>query len=68
MAIREDEAANVARRSSGNAFDQAAAKLAAMLPQDANQKWIEERTRVAVGPKITVSGRLIFNEPVRIEG
>lgn len=30
--------------------------------------WIEERTRVAVGRDINVSGRLIFHEPVRIEG
>jgi cytoskeletal protein CcmA (bactofilin family) len=67
MAIRLIEG-EAARRASGNAFDQAAAKLAAMIPQDANQKWIEERTRVAVGPRIIVSGRLIFNEPVRIEG
>jgi cytoskeletal protein CcmA (bactofilin family) len=30
--------------------------------------WVEERTRVAVGRNINVSGRLIFHEPVRIEG
>src|SRR5581483_4307587 len=30
--------------------------------------WTEERTRVAVGRDINVSGRLIFHEPVRIEG
>ncbi len=30
--------------------------------------WTEERTRVAVGRNINVSGRLIFHEPVRIEG
>ena len=30
--------------------------------------WIDERTRVAVGRNINVSGRLIFHEPVRIEG
>jgi len=32
------------------------------------QAWIEERTRVAVGRGINVSGRLVFQEPVRIEG
>ena len=30
--------------------------------------WVEERTRIAVGRNINVSGRLIFHEPVRIEG
>jgi cytoskeletal protein CcmA (bactofilin family) len=32
------------------------------------QAWIEERTRVAVSRNINVSGRLVFQEPVRIEG
>jgi cytoskeletal protein CcmA (bactofilin family) len=31
-------------------------------------QWVQERTRVAVGQGVNVSGRLIFNEPVRIEG
>ena len=30
--------------------------------------WAEERTRVAVGRNVNVSGKLIFHEPVRIEG
>ncbi len=30
--------------------------------------WEQERTRVAVGQGVNVSGKLIFNEPVRIEG
>ena len=30
--------------------------------------WVNERTRIAVGHGINVSGKLIFNEPVRIEG
>ncbi len=30
--------------------------------------WAQERTRVAVGAGVTVAGRLIFSEPVRIEG
>ena len=36
----------------------------ALLPN----AWVQERTRVAVGQGVNVSGRLIFNEPVRIEG
>jgi len=38
------------------------------IPHAPGQAWIEERTRVAVGRNITVSGRLVFQEPVRIEG
>jgi cytoskeletal protein CcmA (bactofilin family) len=38
------------------------------IPQDAGMAWAEERTRVAVGRNINVSGKLIFQEPVRIEG
>ncbi|HUY18753.1 MAG TPA: polymer-forming cytoskeletal protein [Candidatus Binataceae bacterium] len=30
--------------------------------------WIEERTRVAVGANANISGKLVFHEPVRIEG
>ncbi|HUO04384.1 MAG TPA: polymer-forming cytoskeletal protein [Candidatus Binataceae bacterium] len=30
--------------------------------------WTEQHTRVAVGRNVNVSGKLIFNEPVRIEG
>jgi len=30
--------------------------------------WVEERTRVAVARNVNVSGRLVFQEPVRIEG
>ena len=30
--------------------------------------WAESRTRVAVGRNVNVSGKLIFHEPVRIEG
>jgi cytoskeletal protein CcmA (bactofilin family) len=37
-------------------------------PQAPAHSWVEERTRVAVGRNISVSGRLIFHEPVRIEG
>ncbi len=38
------------------------------IPQDAGAAWAEERTRVAVGRNVNVSGKLIFHEPVRIEG
>src|SRR3984885_8727380 len=38
------------------------------IPQDAGAAWAEARTRVAVGRNINVSGKLIFHEPVRIEG
>jgi cytoskeletal protein CcmA (bactofilin family) len=38
------------------------------IPYDAGAAWAEERTRVAVGHNVNVSGKLIFNEPVRIEG
>jgi cytoskeletal protein CcmA (bactofilin family) len=38
------------------------------IPYDAGAAWAEERTRLAVGRNINVSGKLIFNEPVRIEG
>ena len=30
--------------------------------------WVQERTRVAIGQGVNVSGKLIFNEPIRIEG
>jgi cytoskeletal protein CcmA (bactofilin family) len=38
------------------------------IPYDAGTAWAEARTRVAVGRNVNVSGKLIFNEPVRIEG
>ena len=41
---------------------------AATVPYAPGQAWVEERTRVAVSRNINVSGRLIFQEPVRIEG
>jgi cytoskeletal protein CcmA (bactofilin family) len=40
----------------------------ASIPHELGAAWVEERTRIAVGPNITVSGKLIFQEPVRIEG
>ncbi|MFZ0887613.1 MAG: polymer-forming cytoskeletal protein [Candidatus Binataceae bacterium] len=41
---------------------------AATVPRPPGQGWVEERTRVAVGPGASVSGHLIFHEPIRIEG
>src|ERR1700730_745965 len=38
------------------------------LPLAPGQVWIEERTRVAVSRNINVSGKLVFQEAVRIEG
>ena len=38
------------------------------LPLAPGKAWIEERTRVAVSRNINVSGKLVFQEPVRIEG
>ena len=38
------------------------------IPQDAGAAWAEARTRVAVGRNVNVSGKLIFHEPIRIEG
>ncbi|MGH8011099.1 MAG: bactofilin family protein [Candidatus Binataceae bacterium] len=40
----------------------------ASIPRAPGQAWVEERTRVAVGRNINVSGKLVFQEPVRIEG
>ncbi|MBF6561293.1 MAG: polymer-forming cytoskeletal protein [Candidatus Binataceae bacterium] len=41
---------------------------AASLPYAPGAAWIEERTRIAVSRNINVSGKLVFQEPVRIEG
>jgi cytoskeletal protein CcmA (bactofilin family) len=38
------------------------------IPPTPGAAWVEERTRVAVGRNVNVSGRLVFQEPVRIEG
>ena len=45
-------------------FDQPSASI----PPVPGQAWVEERTRVAVGRNVNVSGRLVFQEPVRIDG
>jgi cytoskeletal protein CcmA (bactofilin family) len=41
---------------------------AGSLPYVPGATWIEERTRLAVSRNINVSGKLVFQEPVRIEG
>lgn len=38
------------------------------VPRPAMQAWVDERTRVAVGRNTNIAGKLIFQEPVRIEG
>ena len=48
----------------GHNFDQPIASI----PPIPGQAWVEERTRVAVGRNVNVSGRLVFQEPVRIDG
>ena len=35
---------------------------------DAHPSWIEERARVAVNRNVKIAGRLVFQEPIRIEG
>ncbi|HUY38739.1 MAG TPA: polymer-forming cytoskeletal protein [Candidatus Binataceae bacterium] len=45
-----------------------AARPATNIPNEPAASWVEERTRVAVGRNVNVSGRLVFSEPVRIEG
>jgi cytoskeletal protein CcmA (bactofilin family) len=44
------------------------APMANADPRLSSIPWVQERTRIAVGQGVNVSGRLIFNEPVRIEG
>lgn len=43
-------------------------KPARSVAQVSPEGWVRERTRVAVGPGVKVAGKLIFREPVRIEG
>lgn len=38
------------------------------VPRPEMQAWVDERTRVAVGRNTNIAGKLIFQEPVRIEG
>jgi cytoskeletal protein CcmA (bactofilin family) len=52
----------------GHSTENESARPAAQIPNQPVASWVEERTRVAVGRNINVAGRLIFHEPVRIEG
>lgn len=38
------------------------------IPLLPGRAWIEQRTRVAVARDVKISGRLVFHEPVRIDG
>jgi cytoskeletal protein CcmA (bactofilin family) len=40
----------------------------AQVPRPPMQAWVDERTRVAVARNTNIAGKLIFQEPVRIEG
>jgi cytoskeletal protein CcmA (bactofilin family) len=63
---RKDPA--VARADPAGSPSESLRQVSAIMPHTPGQAWIEERTRVAVGRGINVSGRLVFQEPVRIEG
>jgi cytoskeletal protein CcmA (bactofilin family) len=52
----------------GHTGESEASRPTAQIPNEPAAAWVEERTRVAVGRNINVAGRLIFHEPVRIEG
>ena len=49
----------------GEGFDATAPPLSSV---SSDPLWTEERLRVAVNRDVKVSGRLVFEEPVRIEG
>ncbi len=52
-----------------NGYDDTARRVAPeSIAPEPGERWFEERTRVAVGRNVTVAGRLIFQEPVSIEG
>jgi cytoskeletal protein CcmA (bactofilin family) len=51
---------------SGGNYDSTDA--AASFVADAHPSWIEERARVAVNRNVKIAGRLVFQEPIRIEG
>ena len=55
-------------RSDADTTDFGAAQPTIAIPPTPGAAWVEERTRVAVARNINVSGRLVFQEPVRIEG
>jgi cytoskeletal protein CcmA (bactofilin family) len=49
--------------SFGGNLNSTAASAANALPS-----WVEERVRIAVNRNIRITGRLVFQEPIRIEG
>jgi cytoskeletal protein CcmA (bactofilin family) len=68
MAFTIRKEATAGRIDSSVPLSEAFPQPAPVLPHIPGEAWIEERTRVAVGRGINVSGRLVFQEPVRIEG
>ena len=52
--------------SSGANFHSTGATATSVV--NAHPSWIEERARIAVNRNVTVAGRLVFQEPIRIEG
>lgn len=65
-----DRAQNLGGKSAAAIFGSEPLRVrgVAASPDAPGRSWIEERTRIAVSRNINVSGRLIFQEPVRIEG
>jgi len=55
-------------RAGAEGTDFSASQPIAAIPTSPGVAWVEERTRIAVARNINVSGRLVFQEPVRIEG
>ncbi len=70
MAIRTDSQnqASGAIRRDPNFVAEESLRPSALMPHEPGQAWVEDRTRVAVARDMNVAGRLIFNEPVTIEG
>ena len=64
----QDQMHNAVRQGGESVTNLELPAPSAGIPRAPGQAWVEERTRVAVGRNITVSGRLVFQEPVRIEG
>ncbi len=54
--------------SLGDSIHSADAAGVSSAVANAHPSWIEERVRVAVNRNVKVAGRLVFQEPIRIEG
>ncbi len=63
-----DDRESSARMTNGQSARAEGSVFSKQIPHDAGTAWAEERTRVAVGHNVNVSGKLIFSAPVRIEG